>query len=176
MLSTDGWMLYVTNGKTSIHTRYLAPSMTEGRGWYGLPDTDGLGYEVARLRSPLPTAPVAGTWRPEIETLPGAGPSSPVTHTLATVDPSFHPMPPDRGKVQLDQAGPFRGFLSIDTTQLANGVHHLVIISSADHPDRGSTQSGVIAIPFTVDDAVGAFGLGGRGLSWDEIAGALTRR
>ena len=60
-----------------------------------------------------------------------------------TIDPAFHNMPPDRGKVQLDQTGAFRGPISIDTTQLANGRHKLVVASSADNPDRGSTQSGV---------------------------------
>jgi hypothetical protein len=151
-LATDGWLAYVRNGKTSVDTHYLAPDISEARGWYGLPGTDGLGYENARLRSPLPTAPLSGTWSPEVETLPGAGPSSPVTHTLVTIDPAFHDMPPDSGKVQLEQTGAFRGPIAIDTTQLANGPHKLVIVSSAAHPDRGSTQSGVLAIPFTVDN------------------------
>ena len=151
-LATDGWPSYVRNGKTPVDTHYLAPNITEARGWYGLPGTDGLGYENARLRSPVPTAPVSGTWTPEVETLPGAGPSSPVTHTLVTIDPAFHDMPPDRGKVQLDRTGAFRGPIAIDTTQLANGPHKLVVLSSADHRDRGSTQSGVMAIPFTVDN------------------------
>jgi hypothetical protein len=151
-LATDGWLAYVRNGKPSVDTRYLAPNISEARGWYGLPGTDGLGYENARLRSPVPTAPVSGTWSPEVETLPGAGPSSPVTHTLVTIDPALHNVPPDNGKVQLDQAGAFGGSIAIDTTQLANGPHKLVIISSADHSDRGSTQSGVLAIPFMVDN------------------------
>jgi hypothetical protein len=157
-LATDGWLAYVRNGKTAVDTHYLAPNISEARGWYGLPGTDGLGYENARLRSPVPTAPVSGTWSPEVETLPGAGPSSPVTHTLVTIDPAFHDVPPDSGKVQLDQTGAFRGPIAVDTTQLANGPHKLVVVSSADHPDRGSTQSGVMAIPFTVDN-LGAEGL-----------------
>jgi hypothetical protein len=151
-LATDGWLAYVRNGKPSVETHYLAPNISEARGWYGLPGTDGLGYENARLRSLVPAAPVSGTWSPEVETLAGAGPSSPVTHTLVTIDPAFHNLPPDNGKVELDQAGSFRGSVAIDTTQLANGPHKLVIVSSADHLDRGSTQSGVVAIPFTVDN------------------------
>jgi hypothetical protein len=66
-----------------------------------------------------------------------------------TIDPAFHDMPPDSGKVRLDQTGAFRGPIAIDTTQLANGPHTLVAVSSADHPDHGSTRSGVMAIPFT---------------------------
>jgi hypothetical protein len=151
-LATDGWLAYVRNGKSSVDTHYLAPNISEARGWYGLPGTDGLGYENARLGSPVPTAPVSGTWSPEVETLPGAGPSSTVTHTLVTIDPAFHDMPPDSGRVQLDQIGAFRGPIAIDTTQLANGPHKLVVVSSAAHADRGSTQSGVLAIPFTVDN------------------------
>jgi hypothetical protein len=72
--ATDGWLAYVHNGKTSVDTHYLAPNISEARGWYGLQGTDGLGYENARLRSPLPTAPLSGTWSPEVETLPGRRP------------------------------------------------------------------------------------------------------
>ena len=75
-----------------------------------------------------------------------------------TIDPAFHNMLPDSGKVQLDQTGAFRGPIAVDTTQLANGPHKLVVVSSADHSDRGSTQSGVMVIPFTVDN-LGAEGL-----------------
>jgi hypothetical protein len=113
----------------------------------------------------VPTAPVSGTWSPEGETLPGAGPSSPVTHTLVTIDPAFHDLPPDRGKVQLDQTGAFRGPISIDTTQLANGPHKLVVASSADDQNRGSTQSGVMVIPFTVDNL--------RAEGWDDFRSPL---
>jgi hypothetical protein len=62
-----------------------------------------------------------------------------------TIDPTLHDMPPDGGKVQLDQTGAFRGPIAIDTTQLATGPQKLVVVSPADHPDRGSTQSGVMA-------------------------------
>ena len=50
-LATDGWLAYVRNGKTAVDTHYLAPNISEARGWYGLPGTDGLGYENARLRA-----------------------------------------------------------------------------------------------------------------------------
>jgi hypothetical protein len=84
-----------------------------------------------------------------------------------TIDPAFHDMPPDRGRVQLDQSGAFDGPIAIDTTQLANGPHKLVVVSSADHTDRGSTQSGVMTIPFTVDNVpAGVF---------DDVRSPLTR-
>jgi hypothetical protein len=149
-LSTDGWLAYVRNGKPVADTRYLAPDRIEGRGWYGAAGTDGLGYVNARLLTRLPATPVSGTWRPEVQTLPGAGPSSPVSRTLVTVDPDFHAMPERRGWVQIDQSGAFKGPLAIDTTKLANGPHKLAIVASADHGALGSTQSGVQVVPFTV--------------------------
>jgi hypothetical protein len=72
---------------------------------------------------------LSGTWSAAVETLPRAGPSSPVTHTLLTIDPAFHDVPPDSGKVQPDQTGAFRGPIAIDTTQVANGPHNLVVVS-----------------------------------------------
>ena len=151
-LATDGWLAYVRNGTTSGDTHYLAPNITRRAAGTACraPTASATRTPVCGRR--VPTAPLSGTWSPEVETLPGAGPSSPLTHTLVTIDPAFHDMPPDRGKVQLDQPGAFRGPIAIDTTQLANGPHKLVVVSSAGHPDSGSTQSGVLAIPFTVDN------------------------
>lgn len=149
-LATDGWLAYVRNGKPVRDTRYLAPGQSEGRGWYGRSGTDGFGYINARMRTRLPSGPVSGIWRPEVETLRGSGPSRPIARTLVTVDPDFHAIPEKRGFVQVDQPGAFRGFLAIDTTRLANGPHKLVVIASADHPDLGSVQSGVVVLPFTV--------------------------
>jgi len=152
MIATDGWLAYVRNGRPVVDSHYLAPGMVEARGWYGLPGTDGLGYVNARLRSRLPSGPVSGVWRPEVQTVPGVGPSRPISRTLVTVDPNFHAVPESSGWVQVRQSGPYRGFLTIDTTKLANGPHKLVVIASTDQLVFGSTQSGVAAIPFTVQN------------------------
>lgn len=61
-------------------------------------------------------------------------------------------MPRDSGKVQLDQTGAFRGPIAIDTTQLANGPHKLVVVSSADQPGSRLDAERRHAIPFIVDN------------------------
>lgn len=97
--------------------------------------------------------PVSGVWQPTVETLPGAFFSSPlaVHHSLVTLDPDFHAVPANQGTVLRDVNGPISPTtLSIDTTQLADGPHKLVIVASHNHLDLGSTQSGVQVIPFTV--------------------------
>ena len=147
-LATNGFLAYVENGKTTLDTMPGDPFGTTGRGWYSTPDGTELGYENARLVTPVPMAPVSGTWSPVVETLTGSG-GQPITRSIVALDPDFHAHPEDFGTIVVDEAGPIERPLVIDTTALANGAHRLVIIASAEEP-VGSTLSGVLAIPFTV--------------------------
>ncbi len=54
-----------------------------------------------------------------------------VTSSFVSLDPAFHAMPPDEGTVLLDQAGPYKGPVTIDTDRLSNGVHRLFIRAGA---------------------------------------------
>jgi hypothetical protein len=162
MFNTTGWQVYLDNGKAVSHYRANSDGSPreylEGRGWY-----EGAGYTNARLESRLPYT-VSGTWNPSIRTLPGSGGIG-VKWSFAAVNPNFHHG--HEGMVLLDQAGPYRGQLSIDTTKLPDGPNRLFI--RADAPCDGTsgndcgtrangsslnaaTNSGILALTFFVDN------------------------
>lgn len=83
---------------------------------------------------------------------PGSG-GARVTSHRAHIDPDFHTG--STGWVVKRGRGSFEGRLSIDTTQLANGLHKLVLVANArkiSWRDRvaNGTSSGVQVIPFVV--------------------------
>lgn len=141
MFNSTGWLVNLNNGyKRSDYRRDW--NFHEGRGWY----SDAVGYTNARLLSSFPWAPVRGQWTVKIDLRPGSD-GIPVTYHIATVDPHFHTG--HEGIVVKQGEGPFVGYVTIDTTKLANGPHKLVLRADADHV-TGSTNSGVMVIPFTV--------------------------
>ena len=117
-----------------------------GKGWY----TDS-GYCEASLVSPYPTAPVSGTWSPVIRmTWHGASDDLPLTHHTIRLNPDFHAHPTVPGIVVRDGPGELpEGPVAIDTTKLANGRNVLHLRADCEDP-RGSTNSGVLIVPFTV--------------------------
>lgn len=150
-LATTGWPAYVKNGKTVKDNTGSARDNTEGRGWYREPDgKTERGYENARFVGRLPQAPVSGIWEPRVRTLAGSG-GEKVTRSFASIDPRFHAMPEDRGKVVLDKTGSFDGTLRIDTTQLADGAHKLFLRADAAEPT--GELAGALVIPFVVDNS-----------------------
>ena len=145
-MPSNAFPVYVQNGRP----RRDGPAWTQGRGWYGRP----LGYNDAYFLSVIPGSPVAGVWEPSVRTnRVNKAEKSKVTRTLVTIDPDFHAVPSYRGLVVREVDGEFDGTVSIDTRQLANGPHRLVIIGSSwNIGGRGSTLSGVLAIPFEVSN------------------------
>jgi hypothetical protein len=146
MRASSGWDAIVKNGKPVDNYPPAGP-FTEARGWY----TDA-GYTNARLNSPLPLTPVSGIVNFDVALIPGVD-GLPVTHHTVTLDPNFHAVPVVPGIVLKDGLGEFRGVISIDTRQLTNGAHRLVLRAEADNP-RGSTNGGVLVVPFTVNNPV----------------------
>ena len=69
---------------------------------------------------------------------------------LVSVDPHFHNVPVDRGKVIFEKAGPYVGSITIDTTTLSNGVHRLFM--RTDSQVAAGTGSGILAFSFRVDN------------------------
>jgi hypothetical protein len=151
------WPLDLANGGRLVKNA-ISPLRIAGSSWY-----QGALYNEAEFLSPLP-ATVSGMWTPLVAMHPGAGGIA-VKHSFASIDPAFHNVPPYAGQVLLDRAGPFKGTLSIDTTQLANGPHKLFLRSDAPcdgmtgsncglKPEGGSnnvsTHSSVQVIPFIV--------------------------
>jgi hypothetical protein len=116
-----------------------------GKGWY-----TGSGYCEADVLSDLPAGPVSGTWTPLLQIVDhGAVDDLPVTHSSVRLDPDFHATPVIPGTILVDASVPWVGSVTIDTTSLVNGTHRLVLRADCDDP-RGSTNSGVLVVVFTV--------------------------
>ena len=144
MHSSINAFLVLANGRT-VNPLDRLP-FQRGKGWY-----TGSGYCEASFVSKISYAPVSGIWSPvvKIENHNEAGDLS-VTHHTIRIDPDFHAIPPVPGTIINDGPGQlFQTTINIDTTTLANGLHHLHMRADCDDP-RGSTNSGVLVIPFIV--------------------------
>lgn len=139
MVGSTSYQTYLANGKP--RNDYRSYDLIQGKGWY-----TGASYAVARLDGGFPTAPVHGLWTIRFR-CESDGP--PVRGCMALVDPDFHMG--DFGTVLLRQPAAYNGALTIDTTLLSNGPHKLVIRTDAPNP-AGSTNSGVLGIPFVVSN------------------------
>jgi len=123
------WPLLLANGGGRPVKNAIPPNRIIGGSWYL-----GALYENAEFTSPLP-ATVSGVWTPSVWMHPGAGGIN-VQHSFASIDPAFHAVPANPGTVLLDQAGTYKGPLTIDTTTLTNGLHKLFL--RADAPCDGT--------------------------------------
>jgi hypothetical protein len=132
----------VANGKAKKDFGRLP--YLRGKGWY-----TGAGYcEATMVSVPIPDAPLSGVWSPTVKLADhGDAGDNPVTHHTVRLDADFHAGIP--GTILRDAAGSFSGAVSIDTRKLANGTHKLLLKSDCDDI-RGSTNSGVLVIPFDV--------------------------
>lgn len=122
-----------------------------GKGWYTGPE-----YCEASLLSPIPDRPLSGPWYPRVlldDHDGGAAGDAKVTRHTVTLDPDFHAEPEDPGTIvrQGDDGLPATT-LAIDTRKLPNGPHTLHLRSDCDVRTQGSINSGVLVIPFTVDN------------------------
>jgi hypothetical protein len=147
-----GWQSYIDNPDSDVVAHYRSHDFVTARGWY-----EGFGYTNAAYRdlySSVSPPTVSGVWRPKVKMAPGAG-GAPVTSHRAHIDPDFHAG--SAGWIVRRGRGSFEGQLSIDTTQLANGVHKLVLVANARKLSRrdrvaNGTSSGVQVIPFVVSN------------------------
>ena len=141
--TSTGWQATLANGGRPIQN-YRTPPFTEARGWY-----TGTDYENARYTSTLPAGTVSGVWTCNVKLAPGSG-GTKTTHTLVTIDPRFHAAPVDRGRVVFETNGPYQGPITIDTRNLPDGPHRLLL--RTDSAVGSGTGSGVLVIPFHVDN------------------------
>jgi hypothetical protein len=142
------WQVYVQNGKSVSNVSRFA--WLRGKGWY----TGGLYCESAFLSEPIPDAAVSGAWTPKVHQLTHTtDASAPVTYHTVRLDPDFHAMPPVPGTILSDGAGELLDTaFGIDTTQLTNGVHKLFQRADCRVDSLGSTNSGVLVVPFQVSN------------------------
>lgn len=137
----------------------LTPSMIYigGDTWFSGPGTN---YSVARIApSSFPwdfetgeMIPVSGTWTPSV-LFKHAG--------RVLIDPVLHADPPNFGwEVYNNPTFGGNQFvnLSIDTTQLTNGPHRMLLISCNPNANGGSgiTNCGVLVVSFVVDNFIPA--------------------
>lgn len=123
-------------------------SWAGGDTWYS---DNGGGSKYSRadmLRSSIPWSeatgaltPLSGVWTPTVRY---------ASNGFAYIDPALHASPPSKGTVVLDDGAPGVRTLSIDTTHLANGLHHLLLGSSGVLST--GTNTGVLVIPFLVQN------------------------
>jgi hypothetical protein len=115
------------------------------KGWY-----TGSGYCESDVLSNMPVGTVSGVWSPMLQIVDhGAADDLSVTHHSVRLDPDFHAIPQVPGTLLVDGPGSWAGTAAIDTSTLANGRHRLVLRADCDDP-RGSTNSGVLVVFFTV--------------------------
>jgi hypothetical protein len=146
MRTNLNFQTYVSNGKsTSNVTR--EPQL-RGKGWY----THSLYCEATVNSVPIPDGTVSGVWSPNLQqTTHSSDASLPVTHSFVSLDPDFHAVPPVAGTILHDADGGYGpAATAIDTTTLSNGVHKLYQRADCRDDPLGSTNSGVLVIPFTV--------------------------
>ena len=155
------WPLNLANGGGRPVKNAISSLRTAGSSWY-----TGALYGEAEFLSPIPANPVSGQWTVSVNMHPGAG-GKDTTDAFASIDPSFHAVPPYAGQVLLAQSGAYKGTLTIDTTQLSNGPHKLFLREGGacdgtagndcgKKPDGSSnnvaTSYSVQVIPFTVSN------------------------
>ena len=139
MVGSTSYQTYLKNGKPK--NDYRATDMIQGKGWY-----TGADYAKARLDSGVPFGPVAAPWTIKYS-CESSGP--PVSECLLTVDPDFHTGNMGTVLFQTNNSSQGQRTMTIDPHRFAPGTHRLVIRSSANAP-AGSTNSGVLAVQFTV--------------------------
>lgn len=138
----------VANGKSKADV--TREPQLRGKGWY----THSLYCEATYMSVPIPDAPVSGTWTPFLEQDTHISDGSiPVTHHFVSIDPDFHAVPPKRGTVLEDADGVMiNKAFPVDTTTLTNGVHKLHQRADCRDDALKSVNSGVLVVPFVVDN------------------------
>jgi hypothetical protein len=141
MQASMNWQAYIWNGNPRLDV--TRQPWLRGKGWYS-----GAEYCEAAYKSvPLPDVPVSDVWSPYLKMVwHGSVADLPVTHHTAGLDPDFHNG--TRGTILRDGEGPWQGDQPVDPSTLAPGRHRLFMRSDCDDP-RGSTNSGVLVVPFT---------------------------
>jgi hypothetical protein len=142
MIASANWQTYINNGKPKgdiTRQPYL-----RAKGWYS-----GAEYCEASLRSPLPDEPVPANWSPTVaQVWHGTAADMPVSGYSNRFDADNHK--DIAGTLLKAGAGPFGpAALNVPTGSLAAGIHKLNMRADCADP-RGSTNSGMLVLPFRV--------------------------
>ena len=140
MVGSTSYQTYLANSKALVKN-YRPSDFLQGKGWY-----TGASYAIARLDDGFPFAPISAPWTIKFR-CESDGP--PVSECLVTVDPDFHANNAGTILFQTTSSSEAQRSLVIDPSKFPPGPHKLVIRSSANHVS-GSTNAGVLGIPFQV--------------------------
>ncbi len=156
MTAVLNFQYYVDLSPTRAESDVSRDPYLRGKGWYSAPGGDLAegGYCEADLMTvPAPNTPISGTWSPAVKMVRhGDAGDPPVTAHDVRLDPDLHANVP--GRILRQGSGEYEGPISIDTTQLADGIHKLFLRAECnDQYRRNSTISGVLIVPFEVDNS-----------------------
>ena len=136
------WQAYLRNGKPVRHYR-PSDNYMGAAGWY-----TNRGYQSAVLSSGIPRGPVSGIWRPSVKLKRGSDGLRSSRHVVS-VDANLHAGLP--GRIVNRGRGEFRGRVTIDTRNLANGIHRLFLrVDQTGRRRPPGTVSGAFVVPFVV--------------------------
>jgi plastocyanin len=133
------WTARTANGNSDSDAVDFRRIMNQS--WY-----DDAGYAQAGLTEPLSLAVKSGRWRIPIR-LDGNSEADPIEH-MVTIDPDFHHG--HEGRVLRHGSGSFEGNVNVETRDLSNGPHRLVLMSVSDEDGGDGKNTGVQVIPFRV--------------------------
>jgi plastocyanin len=133
------WTARTSNGNTKSDEIDFRRIMNQS--WY-----DNAGYAQAGLTEPLSLAVKSGRWRIPLR-LKGNSDANPVEH-MVTIDPDFHHG--HEGRVLRHGSGSFDGNVNLETRDLSNGPHRLVLMSVSDEDGGDGKNTAVQVIPFRV--------------------------
>jgi hypothetical protein len=137
LFTSTSWEINLHNGKPVKDYRPLL-SYIGGKGWYTT-----LGYTKSIIRDGFPyNGVVSGLWTLQVQCDTS---DRPVTGCSVRIDPNLH-MGID-GWIVLQRTGAYKGPLTIDTRQLANGWHRFMLKTDAISADD-STASGIMTFWF----------------------------
>ncbi|MDR7161861.1 fibronectin type III domain-containing protein [Arthrobacter sp. BE255] len=155
MTASMNFQYYVDLSPTRTVKDISRDTYLRGKGWYSAPGNDLAvgGYCEADLMTvPVPDAPISGIWSPAVKMVwHGDAGDPPVTAHEVRIDPDFHNNIP--GRIIRQASGEYDAPIGIDTRQLTNGRHTLFLRAECnDQHGRNSTTSGVLIVPFDVNN------------------------
>ncbi|HVF79879.1 MAG TPA: hypothetical protein VNA28_16415 [Solirubrobacteraceae bacterium] len=147
MIASGNWQTYINNGKSRADVTRQA--YLRGKGWY-----TGAAYCESSVRSvPLPDGPITTpAWAPTVaQVWHGTAADLPVSGHENRYDADVHAGIP--GTTLTSGPGPFGAApLNIPVASMTPGLHKLNTRADCNDP-RGSTNSGVMVVPFVVAGA-----------------------
>jgi len=132
-----GGAIDIRNGKPV--SQFSLPNRIRANGWY-----TGVEYTSAMINSGFP-APTSGIWTVKFTCI---STQNPLDECLVVADPDFHAGVPGRVLYRNTSGIETERTLNIDLSTFPDGPHKLVVRAKTIDEASGSTQYGVLGVPF----------------------------